>query len=80
MGHNRHPALLTPTSTQAQQACNSIHETLPQFIKRMKAVENFMNSAKFKAKPNGRGLDGLARELLDRCRKIRDAKGELIPK
>ena len=41
-------------------------KAVERFIKRMKAVERFMNSSKFKAKPNGRGLEGLARELLVR--------------
>ncbi len=71
-------------------ARTKIYETVPhfikrmkaveRFIKRMKAVERFMNSSKFKAKPNGRGLEGLARELLGRARELVKRGGQRLDK
>ena len=61
-------------------ACNHIHETRAQFVLRVKKVEKFMNSAKFKAKGTGRGLHGLAQDLRARCENVVRLKGERIPK
>ena len=59
--------------------CSRLDETPPQFMLRMKRVEEFMNSPDF-ASPGGRGLPGLARELRARCLQVIQRKGERLPK
>ena len=52
-----------------------------QFIKRMQKVEDYMNSSSsFAACGGGRGLEGLARELRERCKEVKRRQGERIPK
>ena len=46
-----------------------IYETPKHFVTRMKKVETHMNSASFKA-PDGRGLEGLAKDLKCRCEEM----------
>ena len=58
--------------------CARLDETPAQFIVRMKKVEQFMNSPAFAAS-GGRGLTGLAKDLLRRCQDVVDRKGERIP-
>ena len=55
-------------------------ETPQQFTKRLKRVENFMNSDKFAKADHGRGLLGLAKALPDRCKLVIKEKGARIPK
>ena len=47
---------------------------------RVKKVEKFMNSKKFKAKKEGGGLMSLAKDLRSRCEDLQKRKGERIPK
>ena len=61
-------------------ACSRLHETRAQFALRVKKVEKYMNSPKFKAKGTGRGLMGLAQDLRARCQQVLDLDGERIPK
>lgn len=61
-------------------ACRRLHETRAQFMVRVKKVEKYMNSSKFKAKGRGRGLMGLAQDLRARCQHVVDLAGERIPK
>ena len=61
-------------------ACSRLHETRAQFALRVKKVEKYMNSPKFKAKGTGRGLMGLAQDLRARCQQVVDLDGERIPK
>lgn len=56
-----------------------LHETIPQFKKRVLQVVNHLNSDSFSA-PNGEGLPGLARRLRERCSAIVLLKGERLPK
>ena len=58
---------------------NRLHETMPQFRKRMDKVVAFMNSERFKA-PGGRGLEGLARSMRDRCQVVVESGGERVLK
>ena len=60
-------------------AHQKIYETPEHFVTRMKKVETHMNSASFKA-PDGRGLEGLAKDLMWRCEEVVRLKGERIPK
>ena len=57
-----------------------LRETAGQFIKRMQNVEDYMNSSSFAACGGGRGLEGLARELRERCEEVKRRQGERIPK
>ena len=61
-------------------ACRRLHGTRKQFVLRVKKVEKYMNSPKFKAKGVGRGLMGLAQDLRNRCQWVVDLHGERIPK
>ena len=61
-------------------ACRRLHETRAQFVVRVKKVEKYMNSMKFKSKGNGRGLMGLAQDLRARCEEVVYREGERIPK
>ena len=56
-----------------------IYETPEHFVTRMLKVETHMNSASFKA-PEGRGLEGLAKDLKWRCEEVERQKGERIPR
>ena len=60
-------------------AHRKIYETPEHIVTRMKKVETHMNSASFKA-PDGRGLEGLAKDLKWRCEEVVRLKGERIPK
>jgi len=60
--------------------CTRLCETPAQFRSRMKRVEEFMNSPGFARADGGRGLAGLARELLERCERVKQEKGGRIPK
>ena len=57
-------------------ACRKLHETRAQFVVRVKEVEKYMNSRKFKARGSGRGLMGLAQDLCARCQQVVDLEGE----
>ena len=46
----------------------------------MQKVEDFMNSDAFAADDGGRGLRGLATEMLERCKEVVKRQGERIPK
>ena len=59
--------------------CTRVDETFEQFKKRMRAVQDFMNSDDFSAEGGG-GLQKLAKELPDRCRELLKRKGERLPK
>ena len=58
----------------------SLGETVKEFTKRVKQVENYMNSESFARAGGGRGLLGLAKELPERCQDVIKAKGKRIPK
>ena len=60
--------------------CTRLHESPAQFKQRMQKVEDFMNSDDFAADNGGRGLPGLAKELLGRCKEVIKRQGERIPK
>ena len=66
--------------THTDFACRKLHETIPQFKVRVKKVEKFMNSKKFKAKKDGGGLMNLANDLRSRCEDLKKRQGERIPK
>ena len=53
---------------------------LDEFKVRVKKVEKFMNSKKFKAKNDGGGLMSLANDLRSRCEDMKERQGERIPK
>ncbi len=46
----------------------------------MQKAEDYMNSSTFAASGGGRGLEGLARELRERCVEVKRRQGERIPK
>ena len=60
--------------------CTRICETPVQFMKRVKRAEEFMNSPDSAAKDGGRGLEGLAEDMLARCDEVIYRKGERFPK
>ena len=60
-------------------ACDRLYETPMQFKRRMKLVEDHMNSDNFKA-PGGGGLMDLAKELPARCQSVLKLRGERLPK
>ena len=60
--------------------CSRLGETPAQFKQRMQKVEDFMNSDAFAADDGGRGLRGLATEMLERCKEVVKRQGERIPK
>ena len=55
-------------------------ETPAQFKQRMQKVEDFMNSDALAADDGGRGLRGLATEMLEMCKEVVKRQGERIPK
>ena len=55
-----------------------IGETFVQFKRRMKLVEEYMNSDAFAREPDGRGLLGLAKDLRPRCEEMRKRGGERL--
>ena len=57
----------------------SLNEPVARFTARMKQVEAHLNSPDFRA-AGGRGLDGLARDLLWRCDEVVRLKGGRLPK
>lgn len=59
--------------------CDRVDETFPQFRTRMQKVEDFMNSEDFSAEHGGKGLPGLAKDLVSRCRTLA-VDGERLPK
>ena len=58
--------------------CTHLNETFQQFKGRMAKVQEFMNSAEFCAK-DGRGLAGLAKDLLPRCEQLVAGGGVRLP-
>ncbi len=56
-----------------------LEESVGHFKRRMKAVEEHMNSPVFSSQ-GGRGLDGLARNLRARCAEVVRRKGARLPK
>lgn len=58
--------------------CMRIGETFLQFKRRMKLVEEYMNSDAFAREPDGRGLLGLAKDLRPRCEEMRKRGGERL--
>ena len=58
----------------------TLGETPQQFTRRLKRVENFMNSDKFAKADHGRGLLGQAKALPDRCKLVIKENGARIPK
>ena len=70
-----HIRRLLDTDFAATRLC----ETPTQFRTRMQRVEDHLNSDSFKG-PGGRGLPGLAKELLDRCRQVIAKRGECLLK
>ena len=62
-----------------EYTCPQPYETVQRFKARMQKVEDHMNSPAFSA-AGGRGLAGLARDLLPRCAEVVLRRGERIPK
>ena len=60
--------------------CTRLGETPMQFARRLKQVEDFMNSDEFAKEDGGRGLLGLAKDFPARCQMVIDAQGARIPK
>ena len=58
--------------------CAHVNETFQQFKGRMAKVQDFMNSPEFCAK-DGRGLAGLAKDLLPRCEQLVAGGGVRLP-
>jgi hypothetical protein len=58
--------------------CSRVGETFSQFKRRMKNVEEYMNSDAFARDPGGRGLLGLAKDLRTRCEEVRNRNGERL--
>ncbi len=58
--------------------CSRVGETFSQFKRRMKNVEEHMNSDAFARDPGGRGLLGLAKDLRTRCEEVRNRNGERL--
>ena len=64
---------------EAEYRTQSLNEPVARFTARMKQVEAHLNSPDFRA-AGGRGLDGLARDLLWRCDEVVRLEGERLPK
>ena len=60
-------------------ASNMLFETPAQFRARVQKVEDHLNSPDF-AQRGGSGLEGLARELRERCEARIESKSERLPK
>ena len=60
-------------------ACRRLGETVPQFTQRTLKIAEYMNSPAFPT-TDGRGLPGLATQLLARCRWVIKEKGQRYPK
>ena len=60
-------------------ASDKVYETPAQFMRRMRKVEEHLNSDEFAAREGG-GLGALAKELPARCEKVIELEGEHIPK
>ena len=60
-------------------ACRRLGETVPQFRQRTVKIAECMNSPAFRT-TDGRGLRGLATQLLARCRWVIKKTGERYPK
>jgi len=58
--------------------CLRIGETLGEFKRRMKNVQDYMNSDAFAREPDGRGLLGLAKDLRSRCQSLCEGNGERL--
>ena len=58
---------------------NQLHETPSHFAQRMQQVEDHMNSPAFAA-CGGNGLEGLAKELRNRCEEVVRRRRERLPK
>ncbi len=56
-----------------------LNESRDHFRQRLDKVCATMNSDAFKAE-NGRGLEGLSKELHERCEQLITLKGERLPK
>jgi len=59
---------------------SGLGETPAQFQRRMKLVEDHLNSDSFAAVGGSRGLAGLARDLRDRCEEVIKRKGQRLDK
>ena len=69
----------SPSDLESDFQCRPIHETPNQFKARLQKVEDQLNSDDFSA-PDGRGLEGLAKELRPRCEELVKRGGERLPK
>ena len=58
--------------------CTRLHETAKQFEKRMRIVQDHMNSKSFSARSGG--LSSLVRHMHQRCKEVVRRKGERLPK
>ena len=58
--------------------CRRIGETLGDFKRRIRSVQDYMNSDAFAREPDGRGLLGLAKSLHQRCRSLCEGNGERL--
>ena len=58
--------------------CGRIWETVPQFRRRMKQVEAFMNSDEFAAE-GSTGLEALSKHMLARCEELTLRGGKRLP-
>ena len=59
--------------------CVRVDETYPQFKRRMRKAQDFMNSDAFRRDPDGAGLPGLAKDLRKRCEELKGRHGQRLP-
>jgi hypothetical protein len=59
--------------------CVRVDETYPQFKRRMRKIQVFMNSDAFRREPDGTGLLGLAKDLRKRCQVLKGRHGQRLP-
>ena len=58
--------------------CLRVGETYPQFKRRMRKVQDHMNSDEFCRSPDGRGLAGLAKSMRQRCEELHSREGKRL--
>ena len=59
--------------------CVRVDETYPQFKRRMRKVQDLMNSDAFRREPDGTVLLGLAKDVRERCEELRGRHGQRLP-
>ena len=59
--------------------CVRVDETYPQFKRRMRKVQDLMNSDAFRREPDGTVLLGLAKDVRERCEELKGRHGQRLP-